>query len=259
MYSTIKLEFKEKVALITLNTPEQMNVLSSAVLADLDKALTEIEAAEGISVIIIWGNEKLFGAGANIREIIQITSASQAYMLSRKFQRLFSRLEKLPQVTIAALAGYTLGGCLELALACDLRIASTNARLGLPEITIGVLPGAGGTQRLARIVGTSRAKEIILTGEPISAEEAYRLGIVNRVAEEGKLLEEAMRLANVLATRPPVALALIKNAIDTGIALDLEAGLEHEAKCFAVLFDTEDCKEGLRAFLEKRKAVFRGR
>lgn len=259
MFKTIMLDVEEGLALITLNNPKKLNALSSETVDELNRALDIVESDGTTRVVGIWGGETLFGAGADIGEVVEIKSAYEAYRYSRRVQSLFDRLENFPWPTIAAIGGYALGGCLELALCCDIRLASDRAQLGLPEVKLGVLPGGGGTQRLSRLIGTARAKELIYTGEPVSAEEAYRLGIVNRVVPEGKLKEETIKLARLLASRPPVALAMIKAAINVGIGLDMSSALEHEATCFAVLFDTEDSREGLQAFIEKRKAVFKGR
>ncbi|NPV90587.1 MAG: enoyl-CoA hydratase/isomerase family protein [Firmicutes bacterium] len=259
MFKCIKLEILDNVALITLNHPEKLNALSSVVIEELNLALDKVEGDESARALVIWGGESLFGAGADISEIVNIANSYEAYRFSRKFQSLCDRLENLPLATIAAISGYALGGCLELALACDIRVAGEKAQLGLPEIKLAVLPGGGGTQRLPRLIGTSRAKELILVGDPVSAVEAHRLGLVNRLVEEGRLYEEGMKLARTLASRAPIALAMIKNSINVGAALDMNSALEHEATCFGVLFDSEDRDEGLKAFLEKRKAVFKGR
>ena len=259
MYEYVKLDFEERVAVVTLNNPAALNSLSNQLLNELGQVLSKIEGDDQIGAIIIWGGEKLFGAGAKIDEISQMEKSYEAYIWSRGIQNLFDRIEKSPKATIAAIGGIALGGCLEMALACDLRVASLSAKVGLPEINLGVLPGAGGTQRLPRLIGVSRAKEMLLTGDSISAQEAYRIGLVNRLAEDGNLLEEAMKLARKMSRKAPVARSMIKSAVDVGINLDLEQALEHEAKCFAILFNTDDMREGARAFVEKRAAVFQGR
>ncbi|ADI01269.1 MAG TPA: enoyl-CoA hydratase/isomerase family protein [Syntrophothermus lipocalidus] len=259
MYETLKLDVDGAVALVTLNNPSQMNALSHQMLAELSKLLDELENDNSIGVTVFWGGERLFGAGANIKEVSQIEKSYDAFVWSRGIQKVFNRIENSSKATMAAIGGIALGGCLELALACDLRIASRSAKVGLPEINLGVLPGAGGTQRLPRLIGASKAKEMLLIGEPVPAEEAYRLGLVNRVVEDGSLLEESMKMAKQIAAKAPLARAMIKSAVNVGIGLDIEKGLEHEAKCFAILFNTDDLREGTKAFLEKRAADFRGR
>lgn len=259
MYNSLTLTVEDKVALITLNEPKSMNALSISMIGELNAALDEIAADESIRVVVLWGNEKLFGAGANINEIAALANAHDAFRYSQNVHALFDRFETFPKAVIAAIGGFALGGCLEMALSCDIRIASENAKLGCPEIKLAVLPGGGGTQRLSRLAGTAKAKEMLLTGDPVTADEALRIGIVNRVVPDGTLLTEAMKLASVIAGRPPIAAEMIKDAVNTGSGMDLPAALEHEAACFAILFDTEDKKEGVSAFLEKRKASFTGK
>ena len=169
------------------------------------------------------------------------------------------KFEEFKKPIIAAIGGYALGGGLELALSCDIRIAGEKAKLGLPEVKLGVLPAAGGTVRLTRIVGTGKAKEMMFIGNPINAQEALRIGLVNAIAEDQHLMEEAMKMANILAQRAPIAMTMIKQAVNSGAQLDMESALENESKCSGILFNTNDRIEGMAAFLEKRKAVFTGR
>lgn len=259
MHKNVKLDIDEGVALLTLNNPKQLNALSNQFLNELSKVLDQIEADDKIGAIVIWGGEKLFGAGAKIDEISQMEKAYEAFIWSRQIQSLFNRIENTSKATIAAIGGIALGGCLEMALACDLRIASMSAKMGVPEINLGVLPGAGGTQRLPRLIGVSRAKEMLLMGDCISAQEAYRLGVVNRLVEDGYLLQEAMGLAKKIAKKAPIARAMIKSSVNIGINLDFDKALEHEANCFAILFNTDDLREGVKAFSEKRPAKFQGK
>jgi|LSQX01.3.fsa_nt_gb enoyl-CoA hydratase len=259
MYQNIELAIDKGVAILTLNNPKKLNAISYQLLDELETVLGQIESDDSVKAIVLWGGETIFGAGANISEVGRIEKSYDAYCFSRRLQKLASRIENIPKATIAAIGGLALGGCLEFALSCDLRIASKNAQLGLPEINLGTLPGAGGTQRLPRLIGISRAKEMLLIGENVSAEEAYRLGIINRIVPAGTLLEAAKKLAEKLAKKPPIALTMIKSAVNIGINLDLERAFEHEAKCFAVLFNTDDLREGVKAFIEKRPADFTGK
>ena len=259
MFKSVLLDASEGVAVITLNEPEKLNALSYNMLSELTQALDRISADESLRVVIIWGGESLFGAGANLDEVSLINNAYEAYKYSRNLQTLFDRIERFPKPIIAAIGGYALGGGLELALACDIRFASEGARLGLPEVKLGVLPAGGGTSRLTKLIGMARAKELAFIGDPITADQAYRIGLVNRVVPEKHLMEEAMILAKVLVRRAPIALAMIKNAINVGASLDMISAQENEAKSSGILFDTEDRVEGMSAFLQKRKAVFKGK
>jgi len=215
MFSTILLSSDDGVAIIKLNEEKSLNALSYLMLKELKAALDLIGKDESLKVTILWGGESVFGAGANLKEVSKISNSYEAYVYSRNIQSVFNCFEDFQKPVIAAIGGYALGGGLELALSCDIRIASENARLGLPEVKLGVLPAAGGTSRLTRLVGRARAKELVFFGDPVPAAEAYRLGIVNRVVPDGKLIEEAMKMAKVLATRAPIALAMIKNAINS--------------------------------------------
>lgn len=259
MFKSITLDSSEGVAVIKLNEEKTLNALSYNMLAELKAALGTVANDESLKVVILWGGEKLFGAGANLKEVSKISNSYEAYEYSRNIQSVFDGFENFRKPVIAAIGGYALGGGLELALSCDIRLACESARLGLPEVKLGVLPAGGGTARLTKLIGRARAKEMIFLGDPVTAAEAWRLGIVNRVVADGHLMEEAMKLARVLAARAPVALAMIKNAVDIGADLGRDAAQENEAKCSGILFDTEDRIEGMNAFLEKRKAVFKGR
>ncbi|HPK53539.1 MAG TPA: enoyl-CoA hydratase-related protein [Smithellaceae bacterium] len=259
MFKSITLNSIESVAVIKLNEEKTLNALSYNMLRELQTALDALRDDAVIKVIILWGGESLFGAGANLKEVSKITNSYEAFEYSRNIQVIFNSFENFKKPVIAAIGGYALGGGLELALCCDIRVASEKAKLGLPEVKLGVLPAGGGTARLTRLIGTARAKELIMLGDHITADEAFRLGIVNRVVPDQHLIEEAMKLARTLAQRAPVALTMIKNAISVGANLDLESAQENEAKCSGVLFDTEDRIEGMNAFLEKRKAVFKGK
>ncbi|HEY2990512.1 MAG TPA: enoyl-CoA hydratase/isomerase family protein [Candidatus Binatia bacterium] len=246
------------VTTVQLNRPEKKNAFNGRLREELQEALEEIAADPRQRVVIVTGGEAFFCAGADIGEILEANTAEATYKHAREFQLLFDRIEGLPQPVIAAVAGYALGGGCELALACDFRIASEGTKFGLPEIKIGAFPGGGGTQRLPRLVGAAKAKEIILTGDPISAEQALTLGLVMKVVPKQKLLEEARAFAAKLAALPRLALEAAKMLINKGLEVDLASGLEMEARCFGNLATSRDLHEGTSAFLEKRKPNFTG-
>jgi len=258
MYETIILEKKDGIAIITLNRPKQMNALDEQITKEMAQALEELEIDENIKVLIVTGGEKAFAAGADIKMLDILTSPMDAYHLSIKNNPAHI-LAKFEKPTIAAVSGFALGGGCELAMACDLRIASETAVFGQPEINLGLLPGAGGTQRLTRLVGATKAKELVFTGESIDAQEALRIGLVNKVVPQEKLMEEALSLAKKLAQKPPLAIKIAKKLINEGENVDLDSALRYEAQFFALLFSTEDSKEGIKAFLEKKKPEFKGK
>lgn len=257
---TIKLRYEPPIAWIILNRPERLNAINVKMMEELGSALDELEAADydKVRAIIITGSGRAFCAGADVQAFLG-TTPILAYRLSRRLQALFDKVESLSKPVIAAINGPALGGGLELALACDIRIAAETAQVGQPEINLGLIPGAGGTQRLARIVGPARAKELVLTGDMISAREAERMGVVNRVVPPDRLEEEARATALKLASRPPIALMAAKHAINFGADAPLRDALDLEASLFALLFTTEDLVEGVSAFLQKRKPNFRGK
>lgn len=257
-YNTIIYEQDKAIAYITLNRPQSMNSLNSELLAELDSAIDATVANNEISVVIIKGGEKFFAAGADIKEIDNLTSPLEAHNFVTRVQSAINRIELIPKPVIAAVSGYALGGGCELALACDIRIAAENAMFGLPEIKLGVIPGGGGTQRLPRLIGVGRAKELLFTGDPINAQEAYRIGLANKVVPLESLLDEAKKMASVLIERPSVALMMNKIAVNDGMNMDMRSALAYEVRCFATLFSTEDQKEGIKAFIEKRKPNFKG-
>jgi len=244
------------IALARLNRPQALNALSGELMDELANALETFDNDENIRAIILTGNDRAFAAGADIKEMAS-ASAIDMYQHLRFGQ--WERIRKLRKPLIAAVSGFCLGGGNELAMTCDLIVAAESARFGQPEINIGVIPGAGGTQRLTHALGKARAMEIILTGRPITAREAYAAGLVTKVVPNEACLDEAKALAREIATKPPLAVQLAKDAIlkvyDTG----LQDGLEFERKNFYLLFATEDQKEGMAAFVEKRKAQFRGK
>jgi enoyl-CoA hydratase len=258
-YQTILYEKGEGIAVITLNRPKSMNALNSQLFRELDHVLAEIDGDEEVKVVILAGAEKFFAAGADITEIGQIATPVDAHRFLKDVQAVFNRIEDLEKPVIAAVSGLALGGGCELTLACDLRIAADNATFGQPEIKIGVIPGAGGTQRLPRIIGITKAKELLYTGDFIDAQEAYRIGLVNKVVPAASLMEEARKMAGKIARQPGFALKITKIAVNGGMNMDMKSAMAYEARCFEILFSTADQKEGMKAFVEKRKPSFTNR
>jgi enoyl-CoA hydratase len=254
--NTIKIEKRGAVTVLTLSRPEALNALNAQLLGDLERALADLRADRSSRAVVVTGEGgKAFAAGADIKEMRDL-GPEGALELALRGQRVLKSLEDLPQMTVAAVNGFALGGGLELALACDFIVASNKARLGLPEVSLGLIPGYGGTQRLVRLVGYGWAKRIVLTGEMLAAEEARALGLVTEVAEPEALLERALALATLAASRSPEAVALAKRAILGGFDRPLADGLALEADCFSKAFATANSQEGLRAFLEKRSPQF---
>lgn len=257
--NTITYEKSEGIGTITLNRPKSMNAINGEFVRELDKLFDEIARDDETVTVMITGSEKVFCVGADIKEIIGIRTPMEAHLFISGVQQLFNKIEKQEKPVIAAVSGLALGGGCELALACDIRIAAENAIFGQPEIKIGVIPGGGGTQRLPRIVGLGRAKELLFTGDPIDAHEAYRIGLANKVVPVESLMSETKKMALKLTHQPWLALKLTKNVVGEGIHMDLQSALALEARCFEILFSTEDQKEGMKAFVEKRKPIFKGR
>lgn len=259
MYKTLMYEKKENIGLLTINRPEKMNAISQELTAELSLLLDEIENDDELRVIVITGaGDKAFVAGADINELVD-RDARLGRRVSRERQEIFSRIENLHVPVIAAINGYALGGGLELALACSIRICSEKAQFGAPEVKLGIIPGDGGTQRLPRLVGQGRAMEMIITGDFIDAQEAYRIGLVNKVFPPEKLKEEAMELAKKIASRPPLAVRYAKEAVNRSQEGDSASGFALESYLHALSCTTEDKKEGVSAFLEKRKGKFKGK
>ena len=259
---TLLFEVRDNVAIVTLNRPDRMNTLGGSMKPDLARAFFEYARADHRvrAVLVTGAGDRAFCAGADIKERAgnQITGAD--YFVAQKATHdLFRNIEEFEKPVIAAINGVALGGGLEIALCCDIRIASENARVGLPEIKLGVIPAAGGTQRLPRLIGEARAKELILTADLVDADTALRLGIVSRVVPQGELMASALSLAQRIAEHPPLAVRFAKRAINRGMQTDLDSGLEYERYAAAMIIDSEDRKEGMRAFVEKRKPVFTGR
>ena len=254
-YENIITETHGRVGLVRLNRPKAMNALSSALVEELMDALHVFDQDEQIGVLVITGNERAFAAGADIKEMVD---ASAVEMLLKDTISKFDRIRQVSKPVIAAVSGWCLGGGCELAMSCDMIVASESARFGQPEITIGVIPGAGGTQRLTRAVGKALAMEMVLNNRTLTAEEALHYGLVNRVVPVERCLEDALQLAAEIAGRAPLALRLGKQAVDHAFESFLSDGLADERRAFYFLFASQDQKEGMRAFGEKRKAVWKG-
>jgi len=255
-YRNVLVTREGAIGVVQLNRPKVLNALSFEVMSELVSGLEELDRDAGVRVIILTGGERAFAAGADLAEISQATPVD--LVLGRRFE-LWDRIRKISKPIIAAVNGYCVGGGIELAMNCDLIVASETATFGQPEVNVGIIPGAGGTQRLPRIVGKYKAMEMILTGKPISADEAHRIGLVNHVVPPESLMEEAKKIATDIASKPPISIRFAKEAILKAQDTTLEVGLEFERKAFYMLFATEDGKEGMKAFVEKRKPIFKGK
>ncbi|MBW1768291.1 MAG: enoyl-CoA hydratase/isomerase family protein [Deltaproteobacteria bacterium] len=257
-FKTIIFSITDNVAWIRFNRPEKLNAMNDDVIVDLVRAISECEENNEIRAIILTGNDKAFIAGADIGSIAKgdVNAAFQLVEVTKKMQE---RLADIPKPTIAAISGFALGGGLEVALCCDFRLAAENAVLGLPEITLGILPGGGGTQRLPRLVGLGPAAEMLLLGKPIKADKALSIGLVKEVVPVDQLESRAGELAKQLAGIPAVAMKACKTAMRAGLNTGLKEGLRIEQTAFSMLFGTHDQKEGMAAFLEKRKPKFLGK
>ena len=250
----IIVEVENEIAVVTISREKSLNALNSETLAELKECFENIAARKDVRVLILTGaGKKAFVAGADISEMVNATPA-EGRRMGMLAKEAFMLLETMPQVTIAAVNGYALGGGCEISMACDIRIASDNAKFGQPEVGLGILPGFGGTQRLARLVGKGRAKEIIFTCDQIDAQEAYRIGLANKVVPQDELLDTCKSMAEKIMSKGSDAISLAKEAINTGLETDLASGLTLEADLFGLSFSTADKKEGMTAFLEKRKA-----
>ncbi|MBZ0320853.1 MAG: enoyl-CoA hydratase/isomerase family protein [Anaerolineae bacterium] len=244
------------VGLIRLNRPKAMNALDSVLMSELVQALNDFEADREIGCIVITGSEKVFAAGADIKEMENATTVE---MLTRDSISLWDKVAKINKPVIAAVSGVALGGGCELAMACDMIVASTSAKFGQPEINLGVIPGAGGTQRLTRAVGKALAMEMVLNNRWLEAQEAYQFGLVNRVVAPETYLDEALKLARDIAARAPVAIRLARESVNAAFELPLSEGIRLERRNFYFLFSTEDQKEGMNAFVNKRPAKWQGK
>ena len=257
-YQNLLIEQKEDVRIIAIHRPQELNALDTELLSELDCAFADASADAGTAVIILTGEGKSFVAGADIGQMSRM-DAAEAKAFGEFGADVFRRIETMEKVVIAAVNGYALGGGCELAMACDIRIASSKAKIGQPETGLGITPGFNGTLRLPRLVGLGRAKEIILAAETIDAAEAYRIGLFNKVVEPGQLMDAAMDLAKKIASKARLAVRYSKEAMNEGMDLGYEAGMALEASLFALCFATEDQQEGMNAFLEKRPADFKAK
>jgi enoyl-CoA hydratase len=257
-YSTIIVEKKidERIGIIQLNRPDARNAINQTMREEVFRVVNEFDADTEVRVVILTGGTEVFAAGADIAAMVDKTALEQFYRVS--LWELAFRLERLRKPVIAAIAGFCLGGGCEIAMACDIRIAAENAKLGQAEMNIGIIPGGGGTVRLTRLVGLGKAKELIFTGRFISAEEALRINLVNKVVPHDQLIEEAVTMARIISKHSPVALGLAKFSIQHAADTDLHTASAIENSCFSLAFSSEDQKEGMKAFLEKRKPDYRG-
>jgi len=258
VYKTIKHEKKQGVGYLTLNRPEVRNAINQEMIDEMLDALGRIEKDAEIRVLIVTGAGKAFQAGADIAELKQMKPLD-LLRWNEGIVRINARLEKLPQPVIAAVNGAAMGGGLELALACTFRVVAESAKLGLPEVKLGIIPGTGGTQRLPRLIGKGRAAEMILTGDAIDAAEAYRIGLANRIAPDGETLKFAEELAARIMANAPVAVEMAKDSLEIGKDLPLEPAVQYSQKNCVTCFSTQDMQEGMSAFLEKRKPKFSGK
>ena len=254
----VKIEVRDNVAVITVDRPKVLNALNAQTVAEIGEAFEQARNDESVkAVILTGGGEKAFVAGADIGELAKMTPITGKATAERG-QRVFASIERFPKPVIAAINGFALGGGCELALACHIRIASEKAQIGLPEVTLGIIPGYGGTQRMARLLGKGKALELILTGDRIPAAEAERIGLVNKVVAPEELMNTAMEMATKIASRGPLAVRAAIEAVMSGSEMPIEEGFFLEATLFGLLASTEDMKEGMGAFLEKRAANFKG-
>lgn len=259
MYKTLSYEKQDNIGILTINRPDKMNAISNELTDELQVFLDEVEDDTDLRALVITGaGDKAFVAGADIKELVE-RDALIGRRVSRLRQEIFARIENLPIPVIAAVNGYALGGGLELALACSIRICSDKATFGAPEVKLGIIPGDGGTQRLPRLVGLGRAMELILTGDFIDAQEAFRIGLANKIVPHDELMEKTLELARKIASRPPLAIQYAKQAVNRSQEGDTNSGYALESYLHALTCTTEDKKEGVAAFLEKRKGQFKGK
>jgi enoyl-CoA hydratase len=258
-YQNLLVEKKDRIAVVTINRPDKLNALNSQTLTDLKNAFTDLKNDEDVFVIILTGSgEKAFVAGADISELNQLDVVS-GKSFAENGQAVFSMIENLDKPVIAAVNGFALGGGCELALACNIRLASDNAKFGQPEVNLGIIPGYGGTQRLTRLINPGRAMEYILTGDMINSAEAFRLGLVNHVYPQTELMGKAIEMANKIASKGQQAIRLSVKAVNIVDEVSCKEGLDYEASLFSIACGTEDFKEGTKAFLEKRKPDFKNK
>lgn len=257
-YKKLIIQDNGAVRVIKINNPEALNALNTAILKELDAAFTEVAEDNGILAVVLTGEGRAFVAGADISEM-KSKNAIEGEIFGKLGASVFRKIELLPKPVIAAVNGFALGGGCELAMSCDIRLASAKAKFGQPEVGLGITPGFSGTQRMPRLIGMGKAKELIYTADIIDAAEAYRIGLVNHVYEPEALMEEAMKMAEKIASKAPIAVKNSKEAINRGIQTDMDSAVAIEAYLFGLCFASEDQKEGMTAFFEKRKPEFRNK
>ena len=257
-YKKLIVQDNGAVRVIKINNPEALNALNTAILKELDAAFTEVAEDNGILAVVLTGEGRAFVAGADISEM-KSKNAIEGEIFGKLGASVFRKIELLPKPVIAAVNGFALGGGCELAMSCDIRLASAKAKFGQPEVGLGITPGFSGTQRMPRLIGMGKAKELIYTADIIDAAEAYRIGLVNHVYEPEALMEEAMKMAEKIASKAPIAVKNSKEAINRGIQTDMDSAVAIEAYLFGLCFASEDQKEGMTAFFEKRKANFQNK
>jgi enoyl-CoA hydratase len=258
-FENLTVTHRDAITTVTVDRPKKLNAMTRETLQELEQVFDALASDDAVRAVIVTGaGDKAFVAGADIKELAE-ESATTGHLAAQRGQETFRKIEALGKPVVAAINGFALGGGLELALACHLRVASENAKLGLPEVTLGVIPGYGGSQRLARLVGRGRALELILTGAHIDASEAHRIGLVNRVVPATELLSETEKLVRKIIANGPLALRHALIAVDQGLDVAQEQGMLLEATLFGILFGTDDLREGMSAFLEKRRAEFKGK
>lgn len=257
-YKKLIIQDNGAVRVIKINNPEALNALNTAILKELDAAFTEVAEDNGILAVVLTGEGRAFVAGADISEM-KSKNAIEGEIFGKLGASVFRKIELLPKPVIAAVNGFALGGGCELAMSCDIRLASAKAKFGQPEVGLGITPGFSGTQRMPRLIGMGKAKELIYTADIIDAAEAYRIGLVNHVYEPKALMEEAMKMAEKIASKAPIAVKNSKEAINRGIQTDMDSAVAIEAYLFGLCFASEDQKEGMTAFFEKRKANFQNK
>ena len=257
-YKKLIIQDNGAVRVIKINNPEALNALNTAILKELDAAFTEVAEDNGILAVVLTGEGRAFVAGADISEM-KSKNAIEGEIFGKLGASVFRKIELLPKPVIAAVNGFALGGGCELAMSCDIRLASAKAKFGQPEVGLGITPGFSGTQRMPRLIGMGKAKELIYTADIIDAAEAYRIGLVNHVYEPEALMEEAMKMAEKIASKAPIAVKNSKEAINRGIQTEMDSAVAIEAYLFGLCFASEDQKEGMTAFFEKRKANFQNK
>lgn len=258
-YTNLIYERSGSIGIVSINRPKALNALNSETLSEIDSLFTDIAKDTSVKVVVIrGGGEKAFVAGADITEM-QVMSAIEARNFGKLGQTVFNKIENLPQPVIAAINGFTLGGGCELAMACDIRIATEKSKFGQPEVLLGVTPGFAGTQRLPRLIGKGNAKELLFVGDMIDAKEAFRMGLINKIVPVEELMTVVIAMAEKIASRAPIAVQLCKAGVNEGLDVDLESGTAYEAEIFGLCFSTADQKEGMTAFVEKRQPSFEGK